>query len=243
MTAIDQIKAVQRAKLVNEDGVAVILDLLPPLTLAQIDSLQQRIEQPLPEELRTLLAFCSGIDGASLDEIDFTGARMMFEAKQIFPNGLPIAADGFGNFWVLDITPQTTQVAPVFFACHDAPVILYQSADLASFLAEVFRMSIPPHKSFVDDVHDDRLFDVWRKNPGVIDQPTAAASSDAAVREFASGLPAHFQIVDLRSASPGMGFSWGRYGPRTEFRRHGYERLYAYAKPAGRGFFSKLFGR
>ena len=160
-----------------------------------------------------------------------------------FPSGLPIAADGFGNFWVLDITPQPPRVAPVFFACHDAPVILFQSPDLADFLAEMFRMSVPPHQSLVDDVHKDRLFVVWRKNPGVIDQPTASASPDPALRSFAAGLPEHFQIVDLRHVDPGMGFSWGRYGPRNEVRRHGHKRIFGYAKPANGGFFAKLFGQ
>jgi hypothetical protein len=122
------------------------------------------------------------------------------------PNGLPIAADGCGNFWVLDLTPQTTQVAPVFYACHDAPVILYQGVDVASFLSELFRMYTPPHKSLVQDVLRDTLFNVWRKNPGVIDQPAAAASPDAALRAFASGLPAQFQIIDLRGVDAGMGF-------------------------------------
>ena len=28
-----------------------------------------------------------------------------------------------------------------------------------------------------------------------------------------------------------MGFSWGRHGPRTEIRRNGHERLFAYARP------------
>jgi cell wall assembly regulator SMI1 len=242
MTAIDHIKAAQHAKLVDEDGEPVAIELTAPLAAEQIDYLQKQVGQPLPEELRSLLAFCSGIDGC-LDGIDFTGSRMSFAQEVIFPSGLPIAADGFGNFWVLDITPQTSQIAPVFFACHDAPLVLYQSADIASFLAEVFRMNAPPHKSLVDDVHEDRLFDVWRKNPGAIDQPTASASSDPALRSFASGLPEHFQIVDLRHVDPGMGFSWGRYGPRTEVRRHGYERIFGYAKPPSTGVFAKLFGR
>ncbi len=243
MTAVEHIKAALRAKLVDEDGEPVVLDLLPPPPAEEIDSLVQQVGQPLPEELRTLLGFCSGIVGGSLDGIDFTGASMSFEAAEIFPSGLPIAADGFGNFWVLDITPQTTQSAPVFFACHDAPVVLYQSADVASFLAELFRMHTPPHTSLVNDVHEDRLFDVWRKNPGTIDQPTASTSPDPALRSFASEIPTHFQIVDLRRVDPGMGFSWGRYGPRTEVRRHGYERIFGYGKPASRGLLAKLFGR
>jgi hypothetical protein len=243
MSAIEYIKAAQREKLMDEDREPVALELMPPVPAEQIHSIEQRVGQPLPEELRTLLTFCSGIGGSGLEGIDFTGAGMSFAQEEIFPNGLGIASDGFGNSWVLDLTPKTTKVAPVFFACHDAPVILYQSADIASFLSEVFRMSIPPHTSLIDDVHEDRLFDVWGKNPSVMDQPTAALSADAEVRLFAAGLPKHFQIVDLRNASPGMGFSWGRYGPRTELRRHGYERIFGYAKPARSGLFAKLLGQ
>lgn len=242
MTAIEHIKAAQAAKLVDEDGKPVTIALAPALTGTEIDNLEARVEQHLPEELRTLLSFCSGIDGC-LDGIDFTGADMMFELREVFPHGLPIARDGFGNFWVLDLTPHTTAVAPVFFACHDAPVVLFQSPDIATFIAEVFRKNAPPYKSLVDDVPSDRLFNVWRKNPGVVDQPSAAVSSDAVLRSFAMELPVHFQIVDLRNVSPGMGFSWGRYGPSTEVRRHGYERIYGYAKPPKTGLFAKLFGR
>src|SRR5687767_261980 len=102
MTAVEQIKAAQSSKLVDKKGKPVSLELLPPLSPEEIHSLQRQVEQPLPEELRSVLEFCSGIHGSSLDAIDFTGAHMAFEAKEIFPNGLPIAADGFGNFWVLD---------------------------------------------------------------------------------------------------------------------------------------------
>lgn len=242
MTAIEHITNVQQAKLVDENGEPVRLELSPALGADEIDSLEKEAGQPLPEELRSLLSFCSGIDGC-LVGIDFTGRDMAFEQKEVFPNGIPIARDGFGNFWVLDLTPQTAKTAPVFFACHDAPVVLYQSSDIASFLSEVFRMSTPPHMSLVDDVHEDRLFDVWRKNPGVIDQSAAAVSPDSALRAFASALPGHFQIVDLRTASPGMGFSWGRYGPRTEVRRHGYDRIFGYAKPPKTGLFTQLFSR
>jgi len=104
-------------------------------------------------------------------------------------------------------------------------------------------MNTPPHKSLIDDVHEDRLFQVWRKNPGVIDQPTALAGVDPELRAFASELPDYFQIVDLRKVDPGMGFSWGRYGPRTEVRRFGYERIFGYGKPPRTGVFAKLFGR
>jgi hypothetical protein len=242
MTAIEHIKAAQLAKLVDEDGKPMKLKLFPAFEPARMDALQKQVGQPLPGELRAVLSYCSGIDEC-LDGIDFTGASMEFEAKDVFPNGLPIAGDEFGNFWVLDLTPQTIESAPVFFSCHDPPVILYQSENLASFLSEAFRLYTPPYKSLIDDVADDKLFNVWRKNPDVMDQPTGAASTDAQLRSFALGLPSHFQIVDLRKVAPGMGFSWGRYGRRTDVRRFGYERIFAYAKPPTTGFFAKLFGR
>jgi cell wall assembly regulator SMI1 len=242
MTAIEQIAAARQTKLVDEDGNPVTIKLEAPRTSEEINTIETKVGLTLPEELRMVLAFCSGIDGC-LQDIDFTGASMAFACEEIFPNGLPIAADGCGNFWVLDITPQTTRTAPVFFACHDAPVILYQSADLASFLAEVFRMNAPSRKSLLEEVQSDRLFKVWRNNPGVIDQRTASLSSDPALRSFAAALPGQFQIIDLRNVDPGMGFSWGRYGPRTEVRRHGYERIFGYAKPSGKSLFAKLFGR
>ena len=37
-----------------------------------------------------------------------------------------------------------------------------------------------------------------------------------------------------RDAAPGDGFSWGRFGPRTEVRRHGHTRLFAMAPPEKR---------
>src|SRR5438105_1623967 len=84
----------------------------------------------------------------------------------------------------------------------------------------------------------DRLFDVWSKNPGVIPYADALKSGDAAVRAFADELDPGFEIVDLRSVPPGMGFSWGRYGMRTQLRRFGEERIFAYAREEKRGFLS-----
>lgn len=103
-------------------------------------------------------------------------------------------------------------------------------------------MYTPPHASLVDDVHEDRIFNVWRENPGVLDRAAALAGDDELCR-FAEGLDDRFVFVDLRSPEIGMGFSWGRYGPDTEFRRDGTRRLFAYAKPERRrGRLRRLFG-
>ncbi len=194
----------------------------------------------MPAEIRELLAFCRGFY-AALDVVDFTGEQCSFQQDEIFPHGLPIAADGYGNFWVVDLLPSSTDWAPIYFACHDAPVVLYQSPTLSHFLVELFKMSQPPHKSLIDDVHEDRLFDVWRKNPGVQAYEQAAQSKDSAVRAFADTLDPTFEIIDLRAAAIGFGFSWGRYGPNTVVRRHGELPIFAVQKRVG--FWDRLIWR
>jgi hypothetical protein len=232
---MDPLEAIERARatrLVDEDGGDVELTLAPPLLPVEIERLADDVGAPLSRELRALLEHTAGIDGGPLDTIDFTGRSLSVESEA-FPTGLPIAGDGYGNFWIVDLTPDEVETAPVFFACHDAPVILYQSPGVGDFLHEVFRMLAPPHASAVDDVHEDRLFNVWRDNPGTLDHAAALAGDDS-LSAFAEELGHRFTFVDLRSAPVGMGFSWGRHGPRTEVRRHGHERLFAYAPPEKR---------
>ncbi|MHC4997250.1 MAG: SMI1/KNR4 family protein, partial [Planctomycetota bacterium] len=114
---------------------------------------------------------------------------MTFEQEDLFPHGVPIASDGWGNFWVVDLTPDSSEFGPVWFACHDAPVILYQSDNLSEFLIELFKLCHPPYKSLVDDVHEDRIRNVWRTNPGVLDHESCMQSSDKTLCEFALALP------------------------------------------------------
>jgi cell wall assembly regulator SMI1 len=236
---VEELRRAQSTELVDEDGHEVVFALEPGLPPEEIDRLEAETGFALPRELRALLEHTAGVDGA-LESIDFTGQRLDFELADALPRGLPIAHDGFGNFWVLDVVPGEPDAAPVFFACHDAPVLLYQAPDLAHFLHETVRMFVPPHASLIDDVHEDRLHDVWRSNPGVLDH-AAALAGDASLREFAAGLDERFRFVDLREPAIGMGFSWGRHGPRTEVRRHGFERLFAYAAPPKRRLRERLF--
>jgi cell wall assembly regulator SMI1 len=233
---MDPLEAIRRARtttLVGEDGDEIELQVAPALPAAEIDQLEVELGVPLSNELRALLGQTAGISGGPLPIIDFTGRSLSFGDPDALPWGLPIAGDGFGNFWVVDLTPDHTATAPVFFACHDAPVILYQSPNIGDFVHEAFRMLEPPHASAVDDVHEDRLFNVWRDNPGTLEH-SAALASDEHLHAFAAELGDRFVFVDLRSPAVGMGFSWGRYGPRTEVRRHGHERLFAYARPEKR---------
>lgn len=233
MSLVDIIKTAQKMTLVDEDGEEIALELLPPLSGDEIADFANSLPCPLPEDMRELLSYCRGFEGVGTDLVDFTGQEMMFEHKIIFPHGVPIASDGFGNFWVVDLTKHSSKFGPVYFACHDAPVILYQNNTISEFLSELFRGCHPPHDSLIHDVHDDRLFNVWRKNPNVLAFDECVQSSDTTLREFAAELNSSWHVIDLRQATPGFGFSWGRFGPHTEIKRHGLLPIFAYKRPKG----------
>jgi SMI1/KNR4 family protein SUKH-1 len=229
------VDAAEAVKAMGVGGLA----LAPPLSADGIARLQEEIGAPLPRELRAALNHTAGIGGTVVDGIDLTGRDMDYEHRELFPLGLPIATDGAGNFWVLDLPPDEGGDAAVFFACHDPPVLLYQSPDLGHFLDQVLQVQA----LLVAEVRRDSLFKVWRANPGTI-SPADALGGDEALRAFAEELGERYTFVDLRSADVGMGFSWGRYGRHTDVRRHGHERLFACAPPERTpGLLGRLFGR
>jgi hypothetical protein len=44
--------------------------------------------------------------------------------EEIFPCHIPIARDGFGSYRIVNITSELKTWDPIFFAYHDAPVIV-----------------------------------------------------------------------------------------------------------------------
>jgi cell wall assembly regulator SMI1 len=240
VTPLEIIRRAQAGTLVDEDGNVLALELLPGISNRELQEFAEQVPCRLPPEIAELLGTCRGFHG-TIEQVEFTGKDLMFEFEAAFPYGLPIAADGYGNFWVVDLHPGTTTWGPIYFACHDAPVILYQAGSLEQFLRELFRMFEPPHQSLIDDVHEDRLANIWQMNPGVLSYEQCLRSGDPILSAFARELDERFQIIDLRLAKPGDGFSWGRYGPRTQIRRFGTHAVFAYQKP--KSIISRLLGR
>jgi hypothetical protein len=230
VTLLGIIRRAQASTLIDEDGHIVTLELLPGLSRAEMGDFARRVPCRVPEEIEELLGACGGVEGV-IDQVDFAGRLPTFEFETAFPDGLPLATDGFGNFWLVDLHPESTRWGPIYFVCHDAPVILYQSDSLEEFLVELFRMLEPPHESLIDDVHEDRLARVWRTNPGVLSYEQCLRSDDPVLSAFARELDDTFRIVDLRGARPGEGFSWGRYGPNTRIKRFRTHAVFAYQKP------------
>jgi hypothetical protein len=197
----------------------------PPLGDAEVARVRAAYPVPLPGELVRLAAQTSVVD--DLLDLDLSGGRHDVEAAELMPAGHPVAADGKGNFWLLDLTPDTVDTAPVFFLGHDPAVLVYVAPDLATFLDDAVADRLP----------EDAAGRVWSSRPGALSYDAATSQDDVALRDFARSLGSAWTFVDLRHRQVGDGVAWGRYGPRTRLARHGWERIFAYApyeKPPSR---------
>ena len=131
----------------------------------------------------------------------------------------------------------------MFYACHDPAVIACQAESIETFLQDVVAMWRPGQTNPVARMHEEVVHRIWREHPGLLTPEEAARRTDATLAAFAATLPVEARIADLRNAHPGQGFAWGRFGPRTEFRRAGRERLWALIPPAPKaGLLRRLYG-
>jgi hypothetical protein len=95
MTPLDIIRRAQAGALIDEDGNAVTLELFPGLSDTELQDFANRLPCRFPPEIAELLGACRGFYG-TVEQVEFTGKDLMFEFEQVFPYGLPIAADGYG---------------------------------------------------------------------------------------------------------------------------------------------------
>jgi hypothetical protein len=198
---------------------------------AEIVALENDFGMPLPAELRAMLQLCSGIDCPNPEEFDVSlNAGGMYDAGAFLPVSVTLARDVAGNFFAADLSQKPTDSAPVYFLCHDPPVVMLAARTVTDFI----ELAITPNAVFPDAGL------IWSTNPGVLSHAEATAG-DETMRKFAADLDDTWLFVDLRNAAVGDGFSWGRYGAETENRRAGAEPIFAYQKRK-LSWFQRLFG-
>jgi len=189
----------------------------------------------LPEVLRQLLKVSQGLEGVVhvAEGPDFSGTLEGQHLEEFSPQGVCLATDGCGNGWTLD--PATGWI---FYLCHDAPVVVYQFPSLLEFLQQFRR---EPALSDFGTKLQAWVSRIWSENPACLTSEQALGG-DSELAEFARELGADWTLIDLRNPSPGDGFSWGRYGPKTEVRRHPSLCIVALRKPPPKpSFWSKLW--
>jgi cell wall assembly regulator SMI1 len=239
MSLVDLVLSLDGKKFVSEDGDEYVVQLSPGLSEIEINAYERRLPCKIPTHIKNLLSITAGLGGTLLADIDFSGKANGQHLDQLLPYGLPIANDGFGNSWNVDLQPGSTDWGPIYFVCHDAPVMLLQSPNLENFINEVMRLNMPPYRGLIDDVHEDKLYKVWATNPGTLSRESALTHTDAEIACFAQSLSSDCEIIDMRNKPIGYGLSWGRYGPQTKLFRHGEQAIFAYEKR--KSFLQKLF--
>lgn len=234
---IEFLKQTEGTVCVDQTGKKKTLALLPPLTEQEFSALETSLPCPLPEEMRELLRFARGFDGIAcrldhrfeIDEVCFADLHG-FGLEDVFPHAKEVAVDGCGNSWVVDLNSESKAFEPIFFFCHDPPVVVYQTGSLFHFVQEVVRGSNPPWKSEIADVHESLATRIWRENPCAMNRSQCLAAGDHELKAFAESLDETWELIDLRNPTIGDGYSWGRYGSRTVNKRCGDKRLFACQK-------------
>lgn len=223
MNLIEILEGARKRDYHDADGDPVSLTLKPAMTVAEIDQLATEIGASIPPDVQDLLVHSRGFE--HIQEVDLSGACDGTDASDFFTNYLSISEDGFGNHWVIDLTGGAW--GPIYYVCHDPPVVVYQSANLEEFFHACIQMGVTPENNPIDEVSGPLAFGIWSKNPGLIPQPEAEKSTNPEIREFARELDARWLIKDLRDAKPGDGFSWGRFGPVAPIKRFGSLPIFA----------------
>jgi hypothetical protein len=218
-------------KLITFDDEELTPVLQQPASQASIVELERKLGFALPPELREILTLAAGLDlvdgGREVDDpIDFACIDRCGH-EDLFGWVLTPSTDGAGNDWVIELRPDQQVLGPVWFLCHDAPVLVYQSPDLATFLADDLRYLQPPHDGPMQHIVEQAVHDVWTQK---LDVPREQLldSQDPILRTFANTLPEGWFIRDLRHAKPGDGMPIGRFGPKTPLARAGDEFVFAY---------------
>ena len=252
MKLAELVKQAEGRTIRNGDGRREALRLMPPISEDQRRELERTLPDPLPEEMRELLGVARGFENGPY-EVDFSGYARNGEGLRIpggvceffkvFPCALPIATDGCGNDWMIDITNSDSVWGPVFFACHDPPVFVFTASDLRDFIEEWLKLA-EGKDSKLGRTFDEAVNKVKAEDPSLISHEVAIRSTDTVIKSFAEKAGDSFQLVDLRRATVGDGFYWGRViDPDTDMIRDGKDLLFAIRNPPPKkSLLKRLFG-
>ncbi|TDQ79060.1 SMI1/KNR4 family protein [Sphingobacterium yanglingense] len=239
----EALESIISTQYISEDGDKYKVELLPGLTENEINELKEQLpDKYLPQSIEELLLYSRGFEFQGLDEIRFDAINQ-FGFEEFFPNSIPLASDGFGNFWILDIS-KNGDWGHVFYVCHDPAVVVKHSNDLAEFILHVDEFGRKRGASHLNDVHEKAVDKIWKVNNGFMTYGELYETEDTILREFGANFDDNFVFVDLRTKPNKTGFAWGKFGSEIHnVKRHETELIWALEKQQKkRGFFAKLLG-
>lgn len=138
MDLLKKVKEIQQGAYYGENGEPIKVDLLPGLSLKQIEKVQENVpNKTLPPSFINLLKNTSAISFRYLhmDEISFTNFGE-FGFNELIQSCLTLTGDGAGNFWIVEIS-SSGEWGEVYFICHDPPLIVKQANSFYEFLNQL----------------------------------------------------------------------------------------------------------
>lgn len=179
----------------NEDGTPYEPEWLGTAAPEEIARLEARVG-PLTDDYREAARLIGRAEGfGSVDRFDFA-APEPWGFAEILLEGAVFAEDGLGNAWIADIAagPPT----PVYFVCHDPPVIVLEARSFVEFLAIVATWN-----ESGGDAEEDPYLTLVLADAGGLDADEVEAPE---LKTFLNDLGPDWVLYDLSGASPGEGF-------------------------------------
>lgn len=209
-------------KFVRDDGESVAIRIFSAGGGLNEELFRKNYKKPFTKEVAELLDLTPGFE-LGYTEVHFTETQMQ-GYHFLFPDWMELCGDGFGNFWVAEVQDQTHEWKPIWFVCHDPPVVVRVADNLANFIdlvLDAYRKS--PHiKENWFSLSHERANQVWDgAGTAPIEVSDARKSPDPAIAALAHQLPANGCVIDLRNCPNGGGFSWETFDAYKDAVRNG----------------------
>jgi len=206
MSPLEAIKQLEANEYRTEDGDVFRFTLLPSLSDEEIETFRKTLSrQHLPEEIRELLEYTTGLDGGFVEGFNFHQLTEWSWDDRLFPNSVYIGTDGRGNQWVVDVD-SAGNWGPVYFIDHDPPVVMRFADSLANFLMLFHQDGKDPDRSEFNRLYgpvESAIYDAG-ENP----VPTGDLGYDLS---RVPGLPKMYRVESLEDEST-IGFVWALGG-------------------------------
>lgn len=241
MTNIEIINKLKTSTFVDQDDESYTLEFLPGLTDSEIDNLKSQFPaQVIPTELREILRETRGWDGFGLERVYFDSIGE-FGFTELIPSSITLGHDGFGNCWVLEITPDG-KLGPIYYACHDPAVLVLFSETLNEYLNRLYEFYSNADENYLNQIHDHRVFEIWKSTDNVTDINSFRKTNPDLHLFLDTIMGDNWVVADLRKRKISEGFAWGKYGPNQFTRRHPTDPIWVIQQKQ-KGLLSRLFGK
>ncbi|MDF1698688.1 MAG: SMI1/KNR4 family protein [Saprospiraceae bacterium] len=241
MINLEIIKKLKESTFEDEDGEKYQLEFRDGLTDSEIEELKDQFpNKNIDSEIIEILKETKGWDGYGPEMVYFDSIGQ-FGFWELSPNSLTLGHDGFGNHWILDLSPNG-KINKVFFACHDPAVFVVHSQNLNEYLSHLFQFYKSPDNSHLHEIQHKTVMKIWDDNK-LCSSKSEFEDDNPQFKDFLKKFEGdQWTVADLRTGKNKDGFAWGKFGANQFTERHPTELIWV-IKNKKKGFLSRIFGK